>query len=119
MTTPLQRRIEWIVVQVCVSIMFIQPFEVPAIMWLPKAVKIVTQVECLASWAACLAAVAGSISSVARRGAEGRIRFMGFGLEMSTRTGWSSKREATKRRLGVLVVVFGLGWVESVLVEWV
>lgn len=68
-------------------------------MWLPKAVKIVTQVECLASWAACLAAVAGSTSSVARRGAEGRIRFIGVGLETSTRTGWSSKREATKRRL--------------------
>lgn len=72
-------------------------------MWLPKAVNMVTQVECLASWAACLAATAGSTSSpfgcCGLRGAEGRIRFIGFGLEMSTSTGWSSKREATKRRL--------------------
>lgn len=83
-------------------------------MWLPKAVKIVTQVECLASWAACLAATAGSTSSLfvacGLRGAEGRIRFMGFALETSTRTGWSSKREATKRRLETKGVSFyGLG----------
>lgn len=72
-------------------------------MWLPKAVKIVTHVECLASCAACLAATAGSSSSPSgacgRRGAEGRIRLIGFVLETSTSTGWSSKREATKRRL--------------------
>lgn len=49
MTTPLQRRVEWMVVQVSVSMMLIQPFDVPAMMWFPSAVKIVTQVECFAS----------------------------------------------------------------------
>lgn len=91
MTTPLQRRMEWIVVQVSVSIMLIHPFDVPAMMWFPNAVNMVTQVECFASWAACFAATAGSISSPfvawGRRGAEGRIRLMGFGEETSTRTG--------------------------------
>lgn len=91
------------VVQVWVSIMLIQPLEVPAMMWLPKAVKMVTQVECFASCAACLAATAGSTSSPVgawgRSGAEGRIRLIGFVLETSTSTGWSSKRDATNRRL--------------------
>lgn len=100
-TTPLQSRVEWIVVQLCVSIMLIQPFDVPAMMWFPRAVNIVTHVECFASWAACFAATAGSTSSVGggRSGAEGRIRLTGLGEEMSTRAGCSSKREATKSRL--------------------
>ena len=72
-------------------------------MWLPKAVKMVTHVECLASCAACLAAMVGSTSSpfgaCGLRGAEGRIRLIGLVPETSTSTGWSSKREATKRRL--------------------
>lgn len=62
-TTPLHSREEWIVVHVSVSMMFIQPFEVPAIMWFPKAVNMLTQVECFASWAACFAAAAGVTSS--------------------------------------------------------
>lgn len=103
MTTPLQSRMEWIVVHVSVSMMLIHPFEVPAMMWFPNAVKIETHVECFASCAACFAATAGSTSSPSlgwgRSGAEGRMRLIGFGEATSTRTGWSSKREATKRRL--------------------
>ena len=102
-TTPLQRRVEWMVVQLCVSMMLIQPFDVPPMMWFPSAVKTVTQVECFASCAACFAATAGSISSEfaggGRKGAEGRIRLTGLGDETSTRVGCSSKREATKSRL--------------------
>lgn len=98
MTTPLQSRVECIVVQVWVSMMLIQPFDVPAMIWFPNAVKIVTHVECFASWAACFAATAGSTSG-ARSGAEGSIRLTGFGEEISTRVGCSSKREATKSRL--------------------
>lgn len=64
----------------------------------------VTHVECFASWAACFAATAGSTSSDlgsgGRNGAEGRMRLMGLGDETSTKTGWSSKREATKSKLG-------------------
>lgn len=48
-TTPLQRRVEWMVWQVCVSMMLIQPFDVPAKIWLPSGVNMVTHVECLAS----------------------------------------------------------------------
>lgn len=100
-TTALQSRVEWMVLQVCVSIMLIQPFDVPATMWFPNAVKMVTQVDCLASCAACFAVTAGSASSVTgRRGVVGRMRLTGLGDEISTRTGWSSKREATNRRLG-------------------
>lgn len=62
-----------------------------------------THVECFASCAACLAAMAGSTSSEAdgggRNGAEGSIRLIGLGDEISTRTGWSSKSEATKSKL--------------------
>ena len=80
--------------------MLIHPFDVPEMMWFPNAEKMVTQVDCLASWAARLAAAAGSISSLSgRKGAVGRIRLTGVLLEISTRTGWSSKSEATKRRL--------------------
>lgn len=63
MMTPLQRRVEWMVSQVWVSIILIQPLDVPEIIWLPRAVKMVTQVDCLASCAACLAAAAGSMPS--------------------------------------------------------
>lgn len=63
MMTPLQRRVEWMVWQVWVSIILIHPFDVPEIIWLPNAVNIVTHVDCLASWAACLAATAGSTPS--------------------------------------------------------
>lgn len=63
----------------------------------------VTHVECFASCAACFAATAGSTSSDlgggGRNGAEGRMRLMGLGDETSTKTGWSSKREATKSKL--------------------
>ena len=89
--------------QVSVSMMLIHPLEVPPIMWFPNAVKMVTHVECFASCAACLAATAGSTSSplvgCGLSGAEGRIRLIGLGEETSTSTGWSSKSEATKRRL--------------------
>lgn len=63
MMTPLQRRVEWIVLQVWVSIILIQPLDVPEIIWLPSAVKMVTHVDCFASCAACLAAAAGSMLS--------------------------------------------------------
>jgi hypothetical protein len=60
-------------------------------MWLPNAVKTVTQVECFASCAACFAAAArftsSSLEGGARYGAEGMMRLMGLGDEMSTRTG--------------------------------
>ncbi len=83
--------------------MLIHPLDVPARMWLPSAVKMVTHVECFASWAACFAATVGSISSgfdsCERRGAEGRMRFMGLGEYISTRTGWSSNSDATKSQL--------------------
>lgn len=103
MMTPLQSRVEWIVRQVCVSMMLIHPFDVPVMMWLPSAEKIVTHVLFFASSAACLAALAASTPSASwfcgRRGAEGRMRLIGFGLEMSTRTGWSSKSDATNSQL--------------------
>lgn len=101
--TPLQRRVECIIVQVWVSMILIHPLDVPARMWLPSAVNMVTHVECFASWAACFAAAIGSISSglgsCERRGAEGRMRFMGLGEDISTRTGWSSNNDATKSQL--------------------
>lgn len=101
-TTPLHNLVEWIVVQVWVSMILIQPFDVPDMMWLPSAVNIVTQVECFASCAACFAATAGSVSSSwGRRGAEGRIRFTGRGAEISTRTGCFSNSEATKSQLKI------------------
>src|SRR5947207_693168 len=83
--------------------MLIHPLDVPASMWLPSAVNMVTHVECFASWAACFAAAAGSISSelgsCGRRGAEGRMRLIGLGEDISTRTGCSSNSDATKSQL--------------------
>lgn len=123
-TTPLQSLVEWIVVQVWVSMMLIQPFDVPEMIWLPSAVKMVTQVECFASCAACFAATAGSVSSSwGRRGAEGRIRFTGRGAEISTRTGCSSNNEATKSQLRLYAMLgcieTGIGGVDCILVKWV
>lgn len=63
----------------------------------------VTHVECFASWAACFAAVAGSVfSECTRSGADGRTRFTGFGEDMSTSRGWSSNKEATKSQLNAI-----------------
>lgn len=97
--TRLQIRVEWIIWHVCVSMMLIHPFDVPAMMWFPKAVKTASHVYCFASWVACFAAAAGSSPSCGRRGADGKRRLMGVEFETSTRTGWSSNNTATKRRL--------------------
>ena len=79
MTTPLHSRVECMVLQVCVSIILIHPFDVPARMWFPREVNMVTHVECFASCAACFAAAAGSVfSECTRSGADGRTRFTGF-----------------------------------------
>lgn len=80
--------------------MFIHPFDVPAIIWFPNAVNIVTHVDCFASCTACFAATVGSISSSrGRSGVDGRIRLIGFADDTSTKTGWSSKRDATNNKL--------------------
>ena len=60
----------------------------------------VTQVDCLASCAACFSLISSpSIRSLL--GAVGSWRLMGTVPDMSTSIGWSSKREATKSRLDI------------------
>ena len=122
MMRVLLSRSECRVSHVSVSMMLSHPLFVPAMMWRPEGEKAVTVVSCLASWVSCFS-VAFSRSVSVRLGAEGRIRLLISGPEMSTRTGWSSKRAAAKRRLwwglsalfwsrGVLVVAVLVRWVE-------
>lgn len=99
MTTPAHSRVECMIAQVCVSMIFNHPLLVPAMMWLPRDVKMVTHVDCLASCAACFSLISSpSIRSLL--GAVGSWRFTGTVPDISTSIGWSSNREATKSRLG-------------------
>ena len=86
MTTPAHSLVECMIAQVCVSMMFNHPLLVPAMMWLPKDVKMVTQVDCLASCAACFS-LTSSPSIRSLRGAVGIWRLKGTEPDISTSIG--------------------------------
>lgn len=84
--TPLQSRVECIILHDSVSMIFSHPLLVPAMIWFPSEVKIVMQVDCLASCAACFSLTSSSFIWC-RLGAEGNWRLAGIVDEMSTSIG--------------------------------
>src|SRR5271154_6143555 len=66
----------WMILRDSVSMMLIQPFDVPVIMWLPVREKIATQVDCLFSWPEIPESMSGVVGS---------LRFFGMGSVISTR----------------------------------
>lgn len=77
---PVDNFEEWIILREVVSMMLMKPLDVPEMMWLPCTEKMAEVVDCL-------------VDDFSLSGSDGSLCLMGISSLISTRKGWSSKRE--------------------------